>query len=130
MDFFWVLGLVTLSNSISAPKDRLLEIVGIQNIFFLRKLKNILKSMTSQIMKRQSPSLLLRNHTTVLKANLIYIKGWKYFSKDNPLIINKTIFLSEGFPSDQPISVRPLIDVNSNPDESLINNVLESFLIT
>ena len=57
-------------------------------------------------------------------------KGLEIFFKDNPSLKDKTIFLSEGVPSNESVSLEPLINPNPNPDEETIDNVLDSFLIT
>lgn len=56
--------------------------------------------------------------------------GLEIFFGDNPGLAEKTIFLSEGYPADQLISVQPLIEAEPNPSDELIHEVLGTFLIT
>lgn len=124
---FW--GLVTLSNSISTPKDRSIEIGNTKYLLSKEAQKYFTVYDVSDYEKTRSVIIIEEPHYSIEGQFSLY-KGLEVFFKDNPSLINKTIFLSEGLPSDQPISVKPLVDVNSNPDENLIRNVLESFLIT
>lgn len=57
-------------------------------------------------------------------------KFLEIFFRDNPTLVPRTIFLAEGFPVNQPISVASLVKEEPNPSEELIMEVLESFLIT
>ncbi len=57
-------------------------------------------------------------------------KGLEVFFQDNPSLVGKTIFLAEGTPANQPISVQSLIQEEPNPSDDLIRQVLSSFLIT
>ncbi len=57
-------------------------------------------------------------------------KGLAIFFRDNPTAVSKTLFLAEGFPANQPISVESLIEVEPNPDDEVIREVLNTFLIT
>lgn len=57
-------------------------------------------------------------------------KGLEVFFRDNPGLVGKTTFLAEGFPSNQLISVQPLIEQEPHPSDELIREVLGSFLIT
>jgi hypothetical protein len=56
-------------------------------------------------------------------------KGLEVFFDDNPQLVNSTIFLSEGSPSNQGLSVKPLVDIEPAPSDDLIKEVLGSFLI-
>jgi len=57
-------------------------------------------------------------------------KGLESFFQDNPSLISKTIFLSEGHPANEPISVQSLIKEDPAPSEKMIKQVLGSYLIT
>lgn len=57
-------------------------------------------------------------------------KGIEVFMRDNPSLVNKTVFLAEGVSSNENISVEPLVDVDSNPSDEKVKTVLDSFLIT
>lgn len=64
------------------------------------------------------------------EAQFSLFKGLEIFFRDNSELVGKTIFLAEGFPANEPISIRPLIEVDPNPDDDLIRKTLGSFLIT
>lgn len=57
-------------------------------------------------------------------------RNQEIFFRDNPDLINKTIFLAEGYPADQLVSVRPLIEAEPHPSDKLIQEVIGTFLIT
>lgn len=57
-------------------------------------------------------------------------KGLEVFFRDNPTLVDQTIFLAEGHPASQQISVQSLIDADSNPNEDTIRETLSTFLIT
>jgi len=57
-------------------------------------------------------------------------KGLSVFFSSYPQLVKKTIFLVEGIPRDQEVSVEPLLKVDPQPSDTLIRKVLESFLIT
>ncbi|MFH0863804.1 MAG: hypothetical protein V1858_01795 [Candidatus Gottesmanbacteria bacterium] len=57
-------------------------------------------------------------------------KGLEIFFKDNPSLVSKTIFLAEGYPANQLISMLPLIEQELHPSDTLIREVLGTFLIT
>lgn len=57
-------------------------------------------------------------------------KFLEVFFRDNPNLVSKTIFLAEGVPANQPVSVQPLIDVEPKPSDRTIYELLSSFLIT
>lgn len=57
-------------------------------------------------------------------------KGLEELFRDNPTLVDQTIFLAEGHPANQQISVQSLIDAASNPNEDTIRETLSTFLIT
>lgn len=57
-------------------------------------------------------------------------KGLEIFFEDNPELVKKTIFLSEGLPTGESISIQPLINEEPTPGDELIKQVLDSLLIT
>ncbi len=68
------------------------------------------------------------HHATDAQFSLY--KGLEIFFRDNPELVGKTIFLAEGFPADEPISVQQLIEADPHPSDDLIRETLNSFLIT
>lgn len=52
------------------------------------------------------------------------------FFRDNPTLVRRSIFLAEGYPVNQQLSLQPLIEAEPNPSEELIREVLDSYLIT
>ncbi len=56
-------------------------------------------------------------------------KGLELFFEDNPGLAEKAVFLCEGVPAGESLSVRPLVDVEPDPDEDTIEEVLNTFLI-
>lgn len=66
----------------------------------------------------------------VAEAQFSLFRGLEVFFQDNPELIQKTVFLAEGFPANQPISVKRLIETDPHPSDKLIAETLSSFLIT
>jgi len=56
-------------------------------------------------------------------------KGLEIFFNDSPSLLKKTIFLAEGVPSGTDVSVASLVEVEPNPDDELIEDVLNTYLI-
>ena len=56
-------------------------------------------------------------------------KGLEIFFQDNPELIKRTIFLAEGYPKDESISVQPLIDIDPYPTDNVIRQALKTFLV-
>lgn len=50
--------------------------------------------------------------------------------QDNPHLVRRSVFLSEGYPADERLSLQPLIEAEPNPSDELIRDVLNSYLIT
>lgn len=65
-----------------------------------------------------------------IEAQFNLYKGLEIFFRDNPALVERTIFLAEGFPANQPVPVQSLIDEEPDPSDELVREVLESFLIT
>ena len=59
---------------------------------------------------------------------LLYTPSRVYF-QDNPELIKRTIFLAEGYPKDESISVQPLIDIDPYPTDNVIRQALKTFLV-
>jgi ankyrin repeat protein len=78
--------------------------------------------------KTRSILIINEPHYNVTAQWYLY-KGLEAFFRDNPRLPSETIFLAEGGEVGQPISVAPLVKVVPNPDELLIQRVLQSFLI-
>jgi hypothetical protein len=57
-------------------------------------------------------------------------KGLQSFFASNPGLTKQTIFLSEGTPANQPISVQELVNEEPHPSDKIINQVLQSLMIT
>ena len=64
------------------------------------------------------------------KAHFNLFKGLEIFFRDNPSLVKRTVFLAEGHPANEPVSVQSLITEEPNPTDNLIREVLGSFLIT
>lgn len=56
-------------------------------------------------------------------------KGLEVFFHDNPELVKRTVFLAEGYPADETLSVQPLIDIDPNPSDDIIREALRTFLI-
>jgi len=74
--------------------------------------------------------LIIQEPHEYLEGQINLFHGLEIFFRDNPELAQKTIFLSEGYPADQLISVQPLIDTEPHPSDDLIHEVLGTFLIT
>ena len=53
-------------------------------------------------------------------AQFRVFKGLESFFHDNPTLDKKTTFLAEGYPANEPISIKSLIDSDPNPSDALI----------
>lgn len=58
-------------------------------------------------------------------------KGLEVFFADNPQLLaqNQAVFLAEGLPAGESLSVRPLVNAQPRPTDDLISSVLDSYLI-
>jgi len=124
-----VWGLLKAVVSLTTPKDRIIT-VGTENYVLSKEAQKYLKVYEVSDYKKTTSVIIIEEPHFSLESQFSLYKGLEVFFRDNPALINKTIFLSEGLPSNQPISVQPLIDVNPSPDEELIKEVLSTFLIT
>jgi DNA-directed RNA polymerase subunit RPC12/RpoP len=113
---------------LSAPTDQYLKIGNSQYLFSKEAQQYIRIEETSEYVSNKSILIIEEPHSDLGKQFNLY-KGLEIFFRDNPNLINKTTFLAEGYPSQQTISVQPLIDVEPNPDDETIKTVLGSFLI-
>lgn len=80
--------------------------------------------------EKSSSILIIAEPHHYLEAQFNLYKFLEVFLRDNPGLIPKTVFLAEGFPANQTISLKPLVEVEPNPSEELIWDVLSTFLIT
>jgi len=85
--------------------------------------------ITSEYEKTRSVLIINEPHESLAGQINLY-KFLEVFFSDNPTLIKKTIFLSEGFPYGKPVSLDPLKKVEPFPNEDTIRTVLGSFLIT
>lgn len=77
-----------------------------------------------------NPVLVVQEPHFSLEGQINLFRGLEIFFQDNPDLVGKTIFLAEGYPAGQIVSVQPLIDVEPNPSDQLIQEVLGTYLIT
>lgn len=58
-------------------------------------------------------------------------KGLETLFAENPSLSQggRSVFLAEGYPAHKPLSVHPLVQARSTPDERLVRSVLATFLI-
>lgn len=106
--------------------------IEIGNSFYLlssKVQKNLEVDSFSDYPKSKSVLIIQEAHSC-LEGQFNLYKGLEVLFRDNPQLLPKTVFLAEGFPANQPLSVRPLIEVEPNPDDELIWEVLSTFLIT
>jgi len=66
-----------------------------------------------------------------LSAQFALFKGLEVFFDDNPCLVEKdgTAFLAEGYPAGKPLSVQPLVAVDSHPSDDSVHDALSTFLI-
>ncbi|GEM_PF-3987154 len=124
---FW--GIVKVFDKIVSPKDRNIEIGNLQYVLSKEAQKYLEILATSDYEKTRSVIIIQEPHYNLGQQYNLY-KGLEVFFKDNPALISKTIFLSEGLPAKQALSVAPLVEVEPHPSYETIKDVLSSFLIT
>ncbi|MCX6794138.1 MAG: hypothetical protein NTY06_03480 [Candidatus Gottesmanbacteria bacterium] len=89
----------------------------------------LIRSFTSTYPKDTSIVIVNEPHESSEGQYNLY-KGLQLFFASNPDLVKYTIFLSEGTPANQPISIRELIDEEAHPSDKIIRQVLQSFMIT
>ena len=121
-------GVVGVFNHILSPKDRNIEIGNSQYVLSKEAQKYLKILTTSDYEKLRSVIIIEEPHYSI-EGQVSLFKGLEVLFRENPGLVDKTIFLSEGLPSGQHLNIKPLLEVESNPDERLIREVLSSFLI-
>lgn len=116
-------------HSFKFPGDRDIEI-GNSNYVLSKEAQQYLTIVERSSYEKSKSVIIIEEPHYELEAQYNLYKGLEIVFNDNPALVNKTIFLSECFPSGKHISVKPLINVNASPSEELIRAVLSSFLIT
>ncbi|MFQ5752302.1 MAG: hypothetical protein ACE5HI_09925 [bacterium] len=112
-----------------APKDKYIEI-GNSRYLVSKEAQKYLEFLDESDYEKTKSVLIIQEPHYNLGQQFNLYKGLDVFFKDNPSLIAKTIFLSEGLPTNQSLSVQPLIEVEPRPNEKTIKEVLSSFLIT
>lgn len=110
------------------PRDRYIEIGNSNYVLSIGAQQFLDIYDVSDYEKTKSLIIINEPHYDLEQQFNLY-KGLEIFFNDNPTLVNKTIFLSEGLPSNQSLSVKPLIDVEPSPSEELIREVLGTYLI-
>ena len=126
---FITFGFSKITNYFSSPRDKTIEIGNSSYVLSKDAQKYLRVYEVSDYEKIKSLIIIEEPHYNI-ESQFSLFKGLELFFRDNPTLVNQTVFLSEGIPSNQIVSVRPLIDVNPYPDENLIKEVLGTFLIT
>lgn len=111
------------------PQNTQVEIGNSQYVLSETTQKYLRLDSTSRYEKTDSVVIIQEPHEDIQGQFDLY-KGLESFFRDNPDLIKKTIFLSEGHGANQPISLQSLIKEDPNPSEKLIKQVLGSYLIT
>lgn len=91
--------------------------------------KHIEFQFTTTYEKEKSVLVIQEPHDS-LEGQFNLFRGLESLFRDNPQLIERTIFLAEGNEANTPISVQSLIQEEPNPSDDLIRQVLGSFLIT
>lgn len=115
--------------SVPHPELELVE-VGDSNYIFSEEAQRYLEIVEVSDYEKVKSVIILEEPHYDLEGQYNLYKGLEIFFEDNPTLVNETIFLAEGFPTGEKISVRPLIEADSSPSEELIVEVLASYLIT
>ncbi|MBI4035290.1 MAG: hypothetical protein HY381_02735, partial [Candidatus Chisholmbacteria bacterium] len=118
------------SSSPEAPQDISIEI-GTSTYRISPEAQQYLGSQTITGEYEKDRSILIvhePHYSTDAHFNLY--KFLEAFFKDNPTLVSKTIFLAEGVPANQPVSVKILIKTEPHPSDQLIWETLNTFLIT
>lgn len=117
------------------PKEDLIQTgdtleIGHERYNFTQETQQFLiRSFASNYPKDTSIVIISEPHASSEGQYNLY-KGLISFFASNPDLVKQTIFLSEGTPANQPISVRELIDEEPHPSDKIIRQVLQSFMIT
>jgi hypothetical protein len=111
------------------PTEKIVEI-GNSNYILSQEIQKYLKILQVSNYKKSKSVLIIEEPHYSPEGQINLYKGLERFFNEYPELVPKTIFLAEGLPANQHLSVKSLIDVEPNPDEKLIKEVLNTFLIT
>jgi hypothetical protein len=92
--------------------------------------QNLLKHISTSSYPHSRSVLIIQEPHEFAAAQFSLYKGLERFFEDNTSLIGKTVFLAEGTPANQPISVQSLVAEESHPSDEIIKQTLATFLIT
>ncbi len=121
-------GMMSLIHYLSSPRDQYIQI-GTSKYLLSKATQTFLEIQNESDYKKTRSVLIIEEPHFSIEGQISLYHGLIQFFKDNPSLINRTVFLSEGLPSYQSVSVLPLVDAEPAPDDSLIRKVLATFLI-
>ena len=121
-------GLMSLIRYLSSPRDQYIQI-GTSKYLLSKAAQTFFEIKNESDYKKTRSVLIIEEPHFSIEGQISLYHGLIQFFRDNPSLINRTVFLSEGLPSYQSVSVLPLVDAEPAPDDSLIRKVLATFLI-
>ena len=111
------------------PRDEYIQI-GNSEYIFSKEAQQYLTIVERSDYESTGSVIIIEEPHYDIEAQKNLYQGLNIFFKDNPELTYDTVFLAEGFPSGQRISVQPLINAEPAPDAQMIEQVLDSYLIT
>jgi len=103
--------------------------IGNKRFSFTQETQQFLSRRASTYPKRTSVLIANEPHSSSVGHYNLF-KGLEAFFASNPQLVKQTIFLSEGTPTNKPISVAELIAEEPQPSDEIIQQVLRTFMIT